>query len=98
MAANYVNPFDAFKNFVEFYPKLGAAMAFGTMAAAARMIPTSGAPIIKAPQVASGPQPVTPANNSSTRKKGPSARRKQSSPRKTPRKASKRSMGRRKAA
>ena len=43
-------PFEAFKSFVEFYPKLGATIAFGTMAAAARMIPTSGAAISDAPE------------------------------------------------
>jgi hypothetical protein len=46
-AGNYVNPLDAFKSFVEFYLKIGAAMAFNTMADAARMIPTSGVPTIE---------------------------------------------------
>ena len=41
MTVSYVTPFRAFKKFVEFYPKLGAAIAFGTMDAAARMIPTA---------------------------------------------------------
>ena len=40
MTVNYVTPFRVFKSFVEFYPKLGATIAFSTMAAAARTIPT----------------------------------------------------------
>ena len=90
MTANHVTPFEAFKSFVEFYPKLGATIAFGTMAAAARMIPTSGAAISDPPQIAKGPEVVSPANNSSPRKRSPA--------RKTPRKTSKRATGRRKAA
>ena len=39
MTVNYVTPFRVFKSFVEFYPKLGATIAFSTMAAAARIIP-----------------------------------------------------------
>jgi len=90
MTVNYVTPFRVFKSFVEFYPKLGAMIAFGTMAAAARMIPTSGAAISDPPQIAKGPEVVSPANNSSPRKRSPA--------RKTPRKTSKRATGRRKAA
>ena len=90
MTANYVTPFRVFKSFVEFYPKLGATIAFGTMAAAARMIPTSRAAISDAPQIAKGPELVSPANISSPRKR--------STARKTPRKTSKRATGRRKAA
>ena len=90
MTVNYVIPFRVFKSFVEFYPKLGAMIAFGTMAAAARMIPTSGAAISDPPQIAKGPEVVSPANNSSPRKRSPA--------RKTPRKTSKRATGRRKAA
>jgi hypothetical protein len=90
MTVNYVTPFRVFKSFVEFYPKLGAMIAFGTMAAAARMIPTSGAAISDPPQIEKGPEVVSPANNSSPRKRSPA--------RKTPRKTSKRATGRRKAA
>jgi hypothetical protein len=94
MTANHVTPFEAFKSFVEFYPKLGATIAFGTMAgtmaAAARMIPTSGAAISDTPQIAKGPALVSPANISSPRKR--------STTHKTPRKTSKRATGRRKAA
>jgi hypothetical protein len=90
MTANHVTPFEAFKSFVEFYPKLGATIAFGTMAAAARMIPTSGAAISDTPQIAKGPVLVSPANISSPRKR--------STAHKTPRKASKRATGHRKAA
>jgi hypothetical protein len=90
MTANHVTPFEAFKSFVEFYPKLGATIAFGTMAAAARMIPTSAA-ISDAPQIAKGPQLVSTANISSHR-------RRSTAHKKTPRKTSKRATGRRKAA
>jgi hypothetical protein len=107
MTANNVTPFEVFKSFVEFYPKLGATIAFGAMAAAARMIPTSGAAISDAPQ-AEGPELVSPVNISTPRKRSsvprkrstaqqPSAR-KRSTPLKTRRKASKRATGRRKAA
>ena len=89
MTANRVNTFEAFKSFVEFYPKLGATIAFGTMAAAARMIPTSGAAISDAPQ-AKGPELVSLANISSPRKRRTAH--------KTPRKTSNRATGRRKAA
>jgi len=101
MTANHVTPFEAFKSFVEFYPKLGATIAFGTMAAAARMIiPTSGAAISDAPQ-AKGPELVSLANISSPRKRSTaqqSSPRKRSTAHKTPRKTSKRATGRRKAA
>jgi hypothetical protein len=94
MTANHVTPFEAFKSFVEFYPKLGATIAFGTiagtMAAAARMIPTIGAAISDTPKIAKGPEVVSPANISSPRKR--------STAHKTPRKTSKRATGRRKAA
>jgi hypothetical protein len=90
MTANHVTPFGAFKSFVEFYPKLGATIAFGTMAAAARMIPTSGAAISDAPQIAKGAELASPANISSPRKR--------STAHKTRRKTSKRVTGRRKAA
>ena len=90
MTANHVTPFEAFKSLIEFYPKLGATIAFGTMAAAARMIPTSGAAISDAPQIATGPELVSSVNISSHRKR--------STARKTPRKTSKRAKGRRKAA
>ena len=100
MTANRVTPFEAFKSFVEFYPKLGATIAFGTMAAAARMIPTSGAAISDAPQEKNH-ELVSLANISIPRKRRTP---KQTSPRKrrtahkTPRKTSKRATGRRKAA
>jgi hypothetical protein len=107
MTANNVTPFEVFKSFVEFYPNLGATIAFGTMATAARMIPNSGAAISDAPQ-AEGPELVSPVNMSTPRKRSsiprkrstvqqPSAR-KRSTPLKTRRKASKRATGRRKAA
>ena len=89
MTANRVTPFDAFKSFVEFYPKLGATIALGTMAAAARMIPTSGV-ATSAPQIAKRPELVAPANTSSPRKRR--------AIHKAPRKTSKRATGRRKAA
>ena len=89
MIANPVTPFGVFKSFVEFYPKLGAAIAFGIMGAAARMIPTSGAAISDAPQ-AKDPELVSLANISSPRKRRTTH--------KTPRKTSKRATGRRKAA
>jgi hypothetical protein len=100
MTANHVTPFEAFKSFVEFYPKLGATIAFGTMAAAARMIPTSGAAISDAPQ-AKGPELVSLANISSPRKRSnaqQSSSRKRSTAHNTPRKTSTRATGRRKAA
>ena len=91
-------PFEAFKSFIEFYPKLGATIAFGTMAAAARMIPTSGAAISDAPQ-AKGPKLVSLANISSPRKRRAaqqSSPRKRSTAHKT-RKTFKRATGRRTA-
>jgi hypothetical protein len=105
MTGNHVTPFEVFKSFVEFYPKLGARIALGAMAAAARMIPTSGAAIDGAPQ-AKGPELkdselVSPANISSPRKRTTAHRassRKRSTAQKTPRKNSKRAPGRRKAA
>ena len=100
MTANHVTPFEAFMSFVEFYPKLSATIAFGTMAAAARMIPTSGAAISDAPQ-AKGPELVSLANISSPRKRRTaqqSSPRKRSTSHKTPRKISKRATGRRKVA
>ena len=96
MTANNVTPFEVFKSFVEFYPNLGATIAFGTMAAAARMIPNSGAAISDAPQ-AKGPELVPPANTSTPRNRS-SSPRKRSTAHKKPRKASKRATGRRKAA
>ena len=94
MTANYVNPFEVFRSFVEFYPKLGATIAFGTMATAARMIPTSDAAVGDAPE-AKGPELVSSANIPSPRKRSP---RKRGPARKTRRKTSKRATGRRKAA
>ena len=74
MTANYVTPFEVFKSFVEFYPKLGATIAFGTMATAARMIPTSDAAVGDAPE-AKGPELVSSANIPSPRKQsGPGKR------------------------
>ena len=90
MTANRVNPFEVFKSFIEFYPKLGATVAFGTMVAAARMIPSSWAAISDAPKIAKGPELISSANVSSPRK--------QRTAHKTPRKTSKRATGRRKAA
>ena len=100
MTANHVTQFEAFKSFVEFYPKLGATIAFGAMVAAARMIPTSGAAISDAPQV-KGPKLVSPAKISSPRKRSTaqkSSPRKRSTVHKTPRKTSKRATSRRRAA
>jgi len=100
MNVNHVTPFRVFKSFLEFYPNLGATIAFGTMAAAARMIPTSGAAIGDTPQ-AKGPELVSPANILSPRKRSAahqSSPRKRSTARKTTRKAAKRATGRRKAA
>ena len=90
----YVTPFGVFKSFVEFYPKLGATIAFGAMAAAARMIPTSGAAIGDAPQ-AKLPELVSPRKPSTAHQSSP---RKRSTAHKTQRKTSKRATGRRKAA
>ena len=90
MTAKHVTSFEVFKSFVEFYSKLGATIAFGTMAAAVRMIPTSGAAISDAPQIAKGPELFSPVNISSPQKR--------STAHKTPRKTSKRATGRRKAA
>ena len=41
MSVNRGGWFEAFQTFSQFYPKLSAAIAFGTMAAVGRMIPTS---------------------------------------------------------
>ena len=90
MTANRVTPFEVFKSFVEFYPKLGATIAFGTMAAAARMIPISGAAVSEVPEIGKGPELVSPAKIPSPRKR--------STPHKTQRKTSKRATGHRKAA
>lgn len=90
MTANRVTPFGAFKSFVEFYPKLSATIAFGTMAAVARMIPNSGPVISDASQIGKGPEIISPANISSSRKRRTAH--------KTPRKTPKRATGRRKAA
>ena len=93
MTANYVTPFEMFKSMVEFYPKLGATIAFGTMAAAARMISTSGA----APQIAQGPELVSPTDTGSTRStRSTTSPRKRSTTHKRPRQTSKRATGRRK--
>jgi hypothetical protein len=99
MTANPVTAFEVFKSFVEFYPKLGATIAFGTMAAAARMIPTSVAAIGDAPQ-AKRSELVSPANISSPRKRSTAQQspRKRRAAHKTPRKTSKRATGRRRAA
>jgi hypothetical protein len=70
MTTNRVNPFEAFKSLVEFYPKLGATIAFGTMAAAARMIPTSGAAISDAPKIAKGPELCLAQSSSTTGRRG----------------------------
>ena len=94
MTANYLTPFEVFKSFVEFYP-LGATIAFGTMAAAARMVPTGDVAISDAPE-AKGPEPVSPANIPTPRKQ--SGPRKRGPAGKTRRKTSKPATGRRKAA
>ncbi len=109
MTAVNVTPFGVFKSFVEFYPRLVATIAFGNMAAAARMIPTAaavrmaatdGAATSDAPQTTEGSELVAPANNSSPRKRNNSSPRKRRATRKTPRKTSKRARAtaRRKAA
>jgi hypothetical protein len=102
MTANHVTPFELFKSFVDFldfYPKLGATIAFGAMDAAARMIPTTnGAAIVDALQ-AKAPDVVSPANITSPSKRSTSHqsnRRQKTSAHK--RKTSKRTTGRRKAA
>ena len=41
MTANRANWFEAFQSFVQFYPRLSATIAFGAMAAAGRMIPST---------------------------------------------------------
>jgi hypothetical protein len=77
MTVSYVAPFRVFKSFVEFYPKLGTAIAFSTMAAAARMIPTAAgvraasadsAATSDALQIATGSELVASGNNSSPQK------------------------------
>ncbi len=90
MTANHVTPFEAFTSLAGFYPKLGAMIAFGALAAAVRMIPTSGAGKSEAPQITKGCELVSRKNISS--------RRKGSTARKTPHKTSKRGASRRKAA
>jgi hypothetical protein len=108
MNLNYVTPFEVFKTLAEFYPKLGATIACGAMAAAARMIPTtSGGAIIDAPE-AKRPALGSSANISSPRKRSTShqsnprkratAQQKRGSAHKRQRKTSKRATGRRKAA
>ena len=102
MTVNHVNPFELFKSFVEFvdfYPKLGATIAFGAMDAAARMIPTTnGAAMVDAPKARLS-EFVSPANITSPRKRSTphqsNRRRKRSA---HTRKTSKRMTGRRKAA
>src|SRR6185437_8638921 len=109
MTVSYVAPFRVFKSFVEFYPKLGTAIAFGTMAGAARMIPTAAgvraasadsAATSDALQIATGSELVASGNNSSPQKRNNSSPRKRRPANKTPRKNSKRARaaGRRKAA
>jgi hypothetical protein len=109
MTVSYVTPFRAFKKFVEFYPKLGAAIAFSAMDTAARMIPTpagvraastDSAATSDAPQIAKGSE-LAPGSNSSLQKRNNSTTpRKRRAVHKTPRKTSKRARatGRRKAA
>jgi hypothetical protein len=41
MTANRVNWYETFESWAQFYPRLGAAIAIETMAAAGRMIPSS---------------------------------------------------------
>jgi hypothetical protein len=97
MTASQVRLFEAFKSLVEFYPELGATIAFGTMAAAASMIPTNGAEISDAPQ-ARLPEVVLPGSKRKRSSAQQSSHRKRNTARKTPRKTSKRAAARRKAA
>jgi hypothetical protein len=69
MDMNRVTPFEAFRSFIEFYPRLGATIAFGTMAVAAKMIPTSGAAKSEAAQISKAPQPVLAPSIISHRKR-----------------------------
>jgi hypothetical protein len=108
MTVSYVTPFRVLKSFVEFYPKLGAAIAFSTMETAARMIPTAGGvraastdtAISDASQISKGSELVAPGNNSSPQRRNNSTPTKPRAAHKTPRKAPKRARatGRRKAA
>ena len=68
MTANNVTPFEVFKSLIEFYPRLGATIALGSFAAAARMIPTGSAVISDVPPE-KGPEIVSPTNNSGRKKR-----------------------------
>jgi hypothetical protein len=106
MTVSYVAPFRVFKSFVEFYPKLGTAIAFSTMAAAARMIPTAVAGRAASTDGAAdesqieGSDLVAPGNSSIPEKRPNSHPRKRRATLKTLRKTSRRARaaGRRKAA
>jgi hypothetical protein len=106
MTANRMTPFEAFRSFIEFYPRLSATIAFGTMAAAAKMIPSSGAANGGAAQISETEELVLPAATASPRKRSTvhKARRATirktpgSTARKAPRKISKRLTARRRKA
>jgi hypothetical protein len=93
MTANRANWYETFESYVLFYPKLSAAIALGSMAAAGRMIPTNSRAIgdTAATLVETTPSiPLSPARRT----------KKRATSRKSPkgRKRAKRSTVRRKAA
>jgi hypothetical protein len=96
MIVSYITPFRMFKSFLEFYAKLSAAIAFSTIDAAARMIPTAAvrAPSTESAAISEGPQNanssnlVAPGANSSPQKRKSSPRKRRAA-HKTPRKSPK---------
>jgi len=95
MTTNPVTPFRMFKNFVEFYPRLGATIALGAMDAATKMIPTSRAGVSDEPREERRPELVTPPKISGPQKRSSSRQRKPANKRRV--RASKRATGRRQA-
>ena len=89
MTASRVTPFEVFRSLFEFYPRLSANLAFGSMAAAVRMLPISGS-ASEVPPVARAPARVAPATNARPRKR--------KTVQKASRKTTKRASGRRRAA
>ena len=83
--------FEAFRNFMQFYPKLSVAMAFGTMSAVSRMFPNSPSTIDKFAKATPVRHSATGALPATTR----SEARKTSKP--AAGKSAKRTSGRRKA-
>jgi hypothetical protein len=84
MTADRVTPFEAFRSLVEFYPRLGATIAFGTMASAAKMIPTIGVASREAAHISTPQELVLPATTVSPRKRSTVHKRPRITIRKTP--------------